>query len=155
LENFVKKEEKAKSPLSEEPFVSEMVFSKEEETRSLKKKVRFKDITAKKYEICNQENEKPSKGCYKNYSTEFKEDFILSYLDVGLGKACLAKAVNVDVASKWVKSYKMEGLMGLVDKRSGNSGIVHQYLDEYVMQEFKRKREKGVLVNSLMLPYLF
>ena len=30
---------------------------------------------------------KPTKrGIYKSYSTEFKEEFILSYLDLGLGK---------------------------------------------------------------------
>ena len=91
------------------------------------------------------------KGFYKSYPTGFKEEFILIYLSEGLAKACLQKSVSVDVASKWIKAYKSQGLLGLVDKRAGNSGTVNKYLDAYVLDEFRKKREKGIMVNSLML----
>lgn len=90
-------------------------------------------------------------GSYKSYSTEFKEEFIETYIEVGLTKACLRKGVTIDLASKWVKKFKEEGLLGLVDKRVQNSGPYNKFLDLYVLEEFKKKRNKGIMVNGLLL----
>jgi len=93
-------------------------------------------------------------GNYKSYSTKFKEEYIQTYLQIGLTKACLLKGVTVDVASKWIKKYKNDGLLGLVDKRALNSGTYNKYLDLYLLEEFKKKRQKGIMVNGLLLKAL-
>lgn len=91
------------------------------------------------------------RSSYKSYSTEFREEFITHYLQHGLTRACLYKGVTIDVGSKWVKNYKKQGLLGLVDKRCQNSGVVNKYLDIYVLDEFNKKRAKGIMVNGLLL----
>ena len=99
----------------------------------------------------SEKEQKEWNGAYKIYSTEFKEEYIEAYLDLGLTKACLRKGVTIDLASKWVKKWKEEGLLGLVDKRGHNSGPYNKYLDLYILEEFRKRRVKGIMVNGMLL----
>ena len=161
------KESKAEDG-SEEFEVQEISYSKNLdevliETRSpIKKKVVIEKKSLNISSVSQQETKLLSNvnisnhhiGNYKSYSTNFKEEYIYSYLEIGLTKACLRKGVSIEVASKWIKKYKENGLLGLVDKRGLNSGPYNKYLDLYVLEEFKKKRQKGIMVNGLLLKAL-
>jgi len=86
-----------------------------------------------------------------SYSFEFKQQFIDLYLKHQLGAACSLKGVSKDLGSKWVRIFKAEGIEGLKDKRLKNSGKFNGNLDEYVMEEFAKKRSKSLAINGLLL----
>ena len=87
----------------------------------------------------------------KTYSFAFKKNFLETYQRLSTNHACLLHGVSIDVASKWIKNFKKEGYVGLIDKRQRNGREHSSEFDEYILNEFKKRRDRGLLVNGVLI----
>ena len=99
----------------------------------------------------------PNSRCasYKKLSLDFKVDFINFYLKHGLALACLAKSVDINTASKWIRKYKTGGFAALVDKRALSGIKPNERLDKWVLTKFVKMRAKGLHSRLKTLKVLF
>ena len=91
---------------------------------------------------------------YKKYSFEFKKEFIKLNERLGLTVACHLKMITRDVASKWIKAFKLEGEEGLKDKRLKNSRPVDDTFDQYLLEIIIEKRAKAFPVSGTFIQTL-
>ena len=61
------------------------------------------------------------------------------------------ETVSIDLASKWIAKYKAMSLLGLIDQRANNSGLINKYLDLYFLEELKRKIKRELMINGHLL----